>query len=85
MQLVAEIPKQAREWRNHPDVWKWCRQYTLISPKQHEKWLEKIENDPRIKMFGIKHNETELGVCGLTSIDKHNQSAEFSLYIAPEF
>jgi RimJ/RimL family protein N-acetyltransferase len=27
---------------------------------------------------------TNIGVAGLTSIDRHNRSAEFSLYIAPE-
>ncbi len=85
MELRATIPSQAREWRNHPDVWKWCRQYSLISQSSHEKWLSKIESDPTIKMFGIWDEGLPRGVCGFTSIDKHNQSAEFSLYIGPEY
>jgi len=35
-------------------------------------------------MYGIVADNVEVGVCGLTSIDKHNQSAEFSLYIRPD-
>jgi RimJ/RimL family protein N-acetyltransferase len=68
-------------------VWRWCRQYTLIGPNAQKEWLEKIEKDPTIKMFGIYSpigSFEPVGVCGLTSIDRVNQSAEFSLYIAPE-
>ena len=82
--LSSEIPIDARGWRNERCVWEWCRQNTLISEAAHQRWLERIETDPTIKMFGI-HNEIleHIGVCGLTSIDRVNQTAEFSLYIAP--
>lgn len=97
--LTADIPCWARDWRNRPEIWKWCRQYTLIDEDAHARWREKIFSDPTIKMFGIERPivmEREprfacadpggpVGVCGLTSIDRVNQSAEFSLYIAPEF
>jgi RimJ/RimL family protein N-acetyltransferase len=85
--LVAEIPSRAREWRNDGRIWKWCRQNTLISESAHQRWLERIQTDASIKMFGIRaieDGDTAVGVCGLTSIDKQNQNAEFSLYIAPE-
>lgn len=99
--LSSEIPAQARVWRNHPDIRRWCRQHTLISISHHERWLKRIEEDPSIKMFGIVavqtanshpeyddgigsvHTQIPVGVCGLTSIDRLNQKAEFSLYIAP--
>ena len=49
------------------------------------KWLANIEVDKSIKMFGIyKEGEQAVGVCGLTSINHINRTAEFSLYIAPE-
>ena len=82
--LVPDIPPQARQWRNMPEVWKWCRQYAPIDENHHAKWLERIAADPTIKMFGIEgDNRRPIGVCGLTSIDRVNQKAEFSLYIAP--
>jgi RimJ/RimL family protein N-acetyltransferase len=49
--------------------------------------LKRIADDRTIRMFtvvgGVKHED--VGVCGLTSIDHVNQSAEFSLYIGWEY
>lgn len=88
--LSPDIPAQAREWRNHRNVWAWCRQYTLLDEPSHFSWLDKIASDPSIKMFGVETedsmgNRKPIGVCGLTSIDHINQKAEFSLYIASQF
>lgn len=85
--LDADIPAKAREWRNDAAIRQWCREYTTISPTRHQYWLDRIEKDPSIKMFGVysMDRQTFVGVCGLTSINHVNQSAEFSLYIAPEF
>jgi RimJ/RimL family protein N-acetyltransferase len=77
------IPSEALRWRNNPEIWKWCRQYTLISARDQQKWLEKIEEDPSIKMFSISNQAKIIGVAGFTSIDRHNRNAEFSLYIEP--
>jgi RimJ/RimL family protein N-acetyltransferase len=86
--LSGDIPQKARFWRNNIAVWKWCRQNTLLSELDQEKWLEKIEYDPTIKMFGVycygKERQNFVGVCGFTSINTLNRSAEFSLYIGPE-
>ena len=91
--LEARIPKEARNWRNDPRIRKWCRQFTDISEHAHQVWLDRIERDPTIRMFAIRQVQREgneqyagdVGVCGLTSINQLNQSAEFSLYIAPEY
>ena len=86
--LVADIPDQAREWRNNPKIWQWCRQNSLLSLGDHEHWLAVIEADPSIKMFGIEMRSEKgrypVGVCGFTSIREPVGSAEFSLYIGPE-
>lgn len=82
--LTGEIPKQALSWRNDPNIYKWCRQETILNPWEHDTWLERIKTDKSIKMFGILADRGYVGVCGLTSIDRHNQKAEFSLYIEPK-
>ena len=82
--LTADIHPNAREWRNHLNVRRWCRQFTLISESEHAEWLKKIHSDPKIKMFGIGHSGEQVGVCGFTSIDLINRNAEFSLYINAE-
>jgi RimJ/RimL family protein N-acetyltransferase len=86
--LVPDIPSQARDWRNHPAIWRWCRQHTLISLGEQVDWLAQIKDDPTIKMYGVQAGQkksgpfTDIGVCGFTSIDLWRRSAEFSLYIA---
>ena len=81
--LSTSISNLARDWRNDRNVREWCRQFTLISFHDHSTWLDKIDNDETIKMFGIKHKGESVGVCGLTGINLINRVAEFSLYISP--
>jgi len=84
--LTPDIPLTvAKENRNKEEIRKWCRQYTLISDAEQKIWAEKITNDPTIKMFSIEQKFQHVGVCGFTSIDRVNNSAEFSLYISPEY
>lgn len=81
-------------WRNHLEINRWTRQNGLLTFDEHKKWLERIKNDPTIKMFGIQaeiclHDSYpdvhEIGTCGFTSLSLIHGTAEFSLLIAPEF
>lgn len=83
--LSSDISDQARHWRNRNEVRAWCRQHTLISKDEHKRWLDGLVNDKTVKMFGIVHDGVDVGVCGFTSINYINRSAEFSLYIGPEY
>lgn len=77
---------QAWKWRNDERIWKWCRQRTVLSWDQHEKWGKGLINESSIKMFCIYDiNDVFVGVCGFTDIDNVNRRAEFSLYIGPQF
>lgn len=83
-----------RYWRNDPKIYKWCRQNSLISDIQQERWFEAQSKDHTMKMYGIvesgkrdpNYDSAEgplCGVCGLTSIDLYSRRAEFSIYTAP--
>lgn len=76
--------EKLRAWRNHPKIWKWCRQHTLITEVEQSHWYERISTDPSIHMYVIHADGTGVGVCGLTSIDHVHKRAEFSCYVAPE-
>jgi ribosomal-protein-alanine N-acetyltransferase len=76
--------QQTFDWRNDHDVWKWCRQNEPLHQLRHETWFQRQSDDNSMSMFGIEVATTLVGVCGLTSIDRTNQSAEFSCYIAPK-
>ena len=84
--LDKNIPHKAQDWRNDPEVRRWCRQTGLITEQHHNNWLKRIE-DPDLDMFGIYVNQSydAVGVCGLTGIDLVHSKAEFSLYIAPRY
>lgn len=82
--LEARISKKARSWRNEPEINRWCRQYTDLTAYDHRAWLTSLREDRTLRMFTVvSRTGTDVGVCGLTSINHVNQSAEFSLYIAP--
>ena len=86
--LTTDIPHGARGWRNSTDIMRWCRENELITELDQRRWLEHIDNNPTIRMFGIEANNGNhglVGVSGLTSIDLIHRYAEFSLYIAPEY
>ena len=85
IQLSPEIPQSARAWRNAPEIYRYCRQRTPISEAEHMDWLHSLPTRKDVKMFGVRWDGEPVGVCGLTSIDHINQTAEFSLYIAPDF
>lgn len=82
--LDSTSKHKIREWRNNPAVYKWCRQRTMISDVEHDRWFEAQSKDPSIQMFSIYSDNRFVGVCGFTSIDNVNRRAEFSLYIAPD-
>lgn len=70
-------------WRNDPSVFKWCRQYAPLHFYDHLEWFDWQRKDPHTEMFAIISETAIVGVCGLTSIDKVNGRAEFSIYIGP--
>ncbi len=77
-----------RSWRNHWEVWRWCRQTDMISDVEQGRWFQAQALDPTIRMYkvqgGTEKASAPVGVCGLTSIHPVHRTAEFSLYIAPE-
>ena len=78
----------ALEWRNCPEVFATCRQFTLLSDKSHQQWLDRIATDPSCKMFSIhseEYHNIPVGVGGLTNICWQARHAEVSLYIAPSY
>lgn len=79
---ISDVPN-LREWRNNPDIYKWCRQFEPLNSWDHEKWFESLEHRPDVKMYSIRDGQDNVGACGLTSLDMVNRHAEFSLYIAP--
>lgn len=86
-----------RQWRNDHRIWRWTRQFDLISDAEQVRWFNRQSEDPTIRMYKVVLETEEkgeddkpgvrahtAGVCGFTSIDNVNRRAEFSLYVAPD-
>jgi UDP-4-amino-4,6-dideoxy-N-acetyl-beta-L-altrosamine N-acetyltransferase len=80
----TDLPKMI-EWRNNPKIMAWCRQETVLSWERHVAWYDSLHSRTDVLMFAIQDQGMIVGVCGLTSIDRLHQRAEFSLYIGPEY
>lgn len=84
LEAIPDSMEKTFAWRNDPRIYTWTRQYDLLTRDGHVKWFEQQQCDPTMRMYGCLRKGEFVGVCGLTSIDPHNQRAEFSLYIGPE-
>lgn len=82
--LSALEPAKMLEWRNDPDIYKWCRQYEPLEKWRHENWYTSLADRDDVKMYSVWREGVPAGVCGLTSLDLINRRAEFSLYLAGE-
>lgn len=71
-------------WRNDPEIYRWCRQYEPLTWDQHRRWYNSLDGNTSIKMYELLVKGVSIGVCGLTSIDYINRTAEFSLYVGRE-
>ena len=82
--LVREISHLQATWRNSPGVMKHCRQNDILGEYHQNNWLDKINEDPTIEMFGIADDKESVGTCGLTGISYIHRTAEYSILIGPE-
>jgi len=83
---TVESAARARYWRNQRSVFDNCRQIGLITEKNHEKWLDTVQNNDRDHMFSIYRKSTAgyaSGVAGVTYINWQHRTGELSLYLSP--
>jgi len=94
IRLIRQISNDQQDWRNNPEIMKYCRQNEILGVMNQSAWTRKIEDDPSIEMFGIsipsQRTKEEpynhiVGTCGLTSISYIHRTAEYSILIGPEF
>lgn len=89
--------EQLRQWRNMPELRAGFREYRELTVGTQKDYWQSVEHDRSqchfevwIKRYkdtltGINMCEQLIGYCGLTHISWTNRSAEFGIYIAPEF
>jgi RimJ/RimL family protein N-acetyltransferase len=73
----SDLP-MLQAWRNNPGTREPFREYRPLNMINQKRWFDSL--DDRCIMFVIMAGRP-IGVCGLTSIDRHNRNAELSFYI----
>jgi len=68
-------------WRNDYGLYKYFRQYRPITMEEHVEWFRSLHKNDKVRMFVVGLDDTIIGVCGLTSIDRVNSRAEVSCYL----
>ncbi len=76
--------ERMRNWRNQPDVAKYLFTDHEISIEEHERWFNRISNDPAVKYWIIVVNDKDVGVVYLYNIDKRHKRCYWAFYIAEE-
>ena len=70
------------DMRNHTTIRNWMHNRSLISKKEHENFIEKLESSTKDKYFLIKFKDSVIGSINFSKI-KQNESLEFGIYSNP--
>lgn len=70
------------DMRNHTTIRNWMHNRSLISKKEHENFIEKLESSTKDKYFLIKFKDSVIGSINFSKI-KRNESLEFGIYSNP--
>jgi len=91
---------QLMEWRNLPEMRRWFREYRELTWGEHiEYWKSRanrkdechfVVSTQTVNVFDpsvhdLKNPFTVIGYAGLTKIHPVNRTAEFGIYLAPEY
>lgn len=81
--LSAEELAMVLKWRNHNEIRKWMYSENIISTKEHEAYIKKLEDDNRNFAWVVKKENTLLGVITFLRVDWNNKNTYFGIYSNP--
>lgn len=74
-----------RQWRCHPDVYRFFESKDQLSELQQERWFEKVCLDPNAHYFVIEDADgTFLGSCNVKGLHPVHRTANWGVYFVPE-
>lgn len=80
--MEADSPHYFR-WINDKELVQFNAPFKPVSEAQHDQWFASVGNDPRIVVFSIVENKSDIliGSCSLRHIDLLHQHAELQIRI----
>ena len=71
------------QWRNQKEVRVMMKDDHVISYQEHEKWFASIEKCNDSEWFIVQYLGKDVGVLGITNIDKRYNTCTWSMYLSP--
>ena len=68
-------------WRMSPEITRYSYTDPVLDKFKQEEWYKSIQNDQRCKYWMIMADNTDIGIIGLTDIEKNNKRCTFAWYI----
>lgn len=83
MRPIAETDRgRLLAWRNSPDVHPFMYADHLITPDEHDRWIEKAISDPERVFRVVELDGEPVGLVSLYDIDRANGRCSLSRYLA---
>lgn len=86
MNSLRELKSQDKEmiytWRNLPEVARFMYTDHVISAEEHERWFQRIIQDPSCRYWVIVCDGQDVGLVNLYNIDRNNRRCYWAFYIA---
>jgi UDP-4-amino-4,6-dideoxy-N-acetyl-beta-L-altrosamine N-acetyltransferase len=74
-----------RNWRNDPEIRKWMFTDHLITPDEHDHFIDKLMVDDQNFYWLVQNKEGQyLGVISINKLDQLSKTAYFGLYVRPD-
>lgn len=82
--LTKEDSEKVRNWRNHENVKRWMYHNHIITPEEHNSFIENLKNDNKNFSWLVKKKEEYIGVINLKRVDLVNRNAYLGIYSNPD-
>lgn len=81
LNLNDEEKELVRNWRNHDGVRKWMYSSHIISPEEHDKFIDRLSEDKKNFYWLVKNKDGKcVGVIYLSDLNMSNKNAYIGIY-----
>ncbi|MBT4731640.1 UDP-4-amino-4,6-dideoxy-N-acetyl-beta-L-altrosamine N-acetyltransferase [Candidatus Woesearchaeota archaeon] len=80
--LHVDLP-MVLEWRNQKQVRVMMKDDHVISQYEHRMWFTFVEKSSNCEWFIVQYDGKDVGVLGITNIDKRYNTCTWSMYLSP--
>ncbi len=80
--IQSEDKEKILKWRNLPEVAKYMYTDHYVTPEEHDRWFQRIINDPSCCYWIIVCDGVDVGLVNVYDLDQQNQRCYWAFYVA---